>query len=257
MSNDNKSIHEFDFDLICEYYSGIERQGPGSPEVTVKALGFIDHLTIGSRIADIGCGTGGQTRVLARHAPGHITGIDLFPKFIELFNANAREENLHDRVTGIVGSMDNLPFREEEFDLIWSEGAIYNIGFERGLAEWRRFLKPGGHIAVTEACWFTAKRPAGIEAFWQDAYPGIDTIPNSVAKMQQAGYMPVAHFILPERCWTENYYLPQVELQEDFLRKHKGNQTAEELVANQRHEAQLYDRYREYYGYVFYIGKKI
>ena len=45
MSEDNKSIHEFDFKLICEYFSSIERQGPGSPEVTVKALSFIDNLT--------------------------------------------------------------------------------------------------------------------------------------------------------------------------------------------------------------------
>jgi len=45
MSEESKSIHEFDFKLICEYFSSIERQGPGSPEVTIKALSFIDHLT--------------------------------------------------------------------------------------------------------------------------------------------------------------------------------------------------------------------
>jgi len=66
MSGDNKSIHEFDFKLICEYFSSRERQGPGSPEVTVKALSFIDNLTHDSKIADIGCGTGGQTMVMAR-----------------------------------------------------------------------------------------------------------------------------------------------------------------------------------------------
>ncbi len=91
MSSDNTSIHEFDFDLICEYFSALERQGPGSPESTLKALGFIDHLNEASRIADIGCGTGGQTMVLAGNAPGTITGIDLFPRFIDLFNANARK----------------------------------------------------------------------------------------------------------------------------------------------------------------------
>ena len=45
MDNENKSIYEFDFNLICEYYSNLERQGPGSPEVTTKALSFIDNLT--------------------------------------------------------------------------------------------------------------------------------------------------------------------------------------------------------------------
>lgn len=109
----------------------MERQGPGSPEVTTRALSFIDNLTDKSLIADIGCGTGGQTMVLAQHAPGSITGIDLFPGFVDIFNRDAGRLGLQDRVKGIVGSMDNLPFREEELDLIWSEGAIYNIGFER------------------------------------------------------------------------------------------------------------------------------
>jgi SAM-dependent methyltransferase len=257
MSNKNKSIHEFDFNLICEYFSKLERQGPGSSEVTIKALNFIDNLTNESRIADIGCGTGGQTMVLAKHAPGHITGIDLFPPFIDLFNFNAGELNLQDRIKGIVGSMDNLTFQNEELDLIWSEGAIYNIGFKRGLNEWRKFLKTGGYVAVSEGSWFTEERPAEIDEFWQDAYPEIDTISNKVAQMQKAGYIPVSTFILPENCWTEHFYAPQVTIQEAFLKKYAGNKTAEEFIASERHEAQLYYKYKEYYGYVFYIGKKI
>ncbi len=257
MSEESKSIHDFDFKLICEYFSSVERQGPGSPEVTIKALSFIDNLTNESRIADIGCGTGGQTRVMANHAPGHITGIDLFPTFIELFNMNAKKSNLQERIHGIVGSMDSLPFQHEELDLIWSEGAIYNIGFERGLNEWRKFLKTGGHVAVSEASWFTEERPVEIDEFWKDAYPEIDTISNKVAQVQKAGYIPIATFVLPENCWTEHFYDPQVSAQKNFLKKYAGNKAAEELIANQRHEAELYYKYKEFYGYVFYIGKKI
>jgi SAM-dependent methyltransferase len=256
MSNENKSIHEFDFNLICGYFSSLERQGPGSPEVTIKALSFIDNLTDKSRIADIGCGTGGQTIVLAQNAPGQITGLDLFPAFIDLFNLNVRKMNLQGRINGIVGSMDNLPFKNGELDLIWSEGAIYNIGFERGLKEWRKFLKTGGYVAVSEASWFTEERPAEIDEFWNDAYPEIDTIPNKVSVIQKAGFIPVAAFILPENCWTENFYAPQVKTQEIFLNKYPGNKTVEEFIASNRIEAQLYYKYKEYYGYVFYIGKK-
>jgi len=257
MSNENTSIHEFDFNLICEYFSLIERQGPGSNEVTIKALSFIEGLTAESRIADLGCGTGGQTMVLAQHTPGEITGIDLFPKFIDLFNANAAKCKLQNRVKGVVGSMDNLPFQEEELDVIWSEGAIYNIGFERGLNDWRKFLKTGGYVAVSEASWLTNNRPEEIDQFWKEAYPGIDTIPNKVAVMQNAGYIPVATFILPENCWTDHFYVPQVKAQEIFLKKHAGKETAERLVANERREAELYNKYKAYYGYVFYIGRKI
>ena len=132
MSNENKTIYDFDFSLICEYFAQVERQGPGSPETTRKALSFIDNLTENSRIADIGCGTGGQTVTLAQHAPGKITALDLFPDFIQIFNRNAIQLGLQDRIKGIVGSMtDPLPFENESLDLLWSEGAIYNIGYER------------------------------------------------------------------------------------------------------------------------------
>jgi SAM-dependent methyltransferase len=194
--------------------------------------------------------------VLARHAPGQITGIDLFPGFIDLFNLNARKLDLQDSVRGMEGNMEKLPFREEELDLIWSEGAIYNIGFERGLKEWRKYLKTGAYIAVSEASWFTEELPAEIQMFWETEYPEIDTIPNKLAQMQKAGYVPVAAFILPEVCWTENFYDPQPAAQLSFLEKHAGNTLAEEFIANQRHEAQLYKKYKAYYGYAFYIGKK-
>jgi len=150
-----------------------------------------------------------------------------------------------------------LPFGEQTFDAIWSEGAIYNIGFERGLNEWQKFLKKGGYIAVTDASWFTEERPAEIDLFWKDAYPEIDTISKNIVKMQKAGYVPVATFILPENCWTENFYDPQVAAQEVFLRKYKDNPAAEDLIAYLQQEASLYSKYREYYGYVFYIGKKL
>jgi len=256
MSSENKSIHEFDFNLICEYYSAFERQGPGSPEMTAMAAGFIGGLHENSCIADLGCGTGGQTRVLAGLVPGVITGIDLFPAFIDLFNQEAERMNLSNRVRGITGSMDNLPFQEGEMDLIWSEGAIYNIGFERGVNEWRKFLKTGGYLAVSDASWFTDDRPAEIEKFWHDAYPEINTIPVKTAQLQHAGYIPVATFILPENCWTDHFYAPQKPAQEAFLKKHAGNNTVEDFIAMERHEMQLYARFKEYYGYVFYIGKK-
>lgn len=258
MSYENKTIHEFDFSLICEYFSNVERQGPGSPEVTVKALGFIDNLTPQSRIADLGCGTGGQTITLAQNVPGQIIGLDLFPDFINIFNRNAHALGLSDRVKGIVGSMlEPLPFEKASLDLIWSEGAIYNIGFERGLKEWKQYLKTHGYIAVSEASWFTEERPAEIYDFWMAHYPEIDTIPNKVAQMQKAGYIPVATFNLPVTCWTDHYFAPCRKIQEAFLKKHGGSKIAEELIAGQRHERELYHKYKEFYGYTFYIGKKI
>ena len=233
MNNDNNhnTIQEFDVNLICDFFLNTNRQGPGSPEATLKALSFINNLTVQSLIADLGCGTGGQTMVLAQHTPGSITGLDFFPEFIECFNRNAEKLNLQDRVKGVVGSMDALSFEKESLDLIWSEGAIYNIGFERGLNEWRNYLKPGGYLAVSESVWFTDHRPAEIHDFWMNAYTEIDTIPNKVVQIQKAKEM--------------------------FIKKYAGNKTAETLMASICHEAELYSKYKEYYGYAFFIAKKI
>lgn len=255
MNKEKQTIHEFDMNIIYDFFSDTERQGPGSPEETLKALGFIEGLTKNSKIADIGCGTGGQTMVLGENTPCEITGVDAWPGFIRQFNKNARIKNLQDRVKGIVGNMEKLPFKEEELDLIWSEGAIYNIGFERGLNEWRKFLKPGGYIAVTENTWFSEERPSEIQEFWQKIYPGIDTIPNKVAQMQKAGYLPVATYILPETIWMD-YYDWQTLRRESFLKKYEANDAIEAFVATMQYEAELYYKFKAYYGYMFYIGKK-
>lgn len=256
MSQEYNNIHVFDFNLICEYFSLIERQGPGSSDMTLRALSFIDNLTAQSAVVDLGCGTGGQTMTLAQAIDAEITGIDLFPGFVDKFNYNAAALNIQHRVKAIVGSMDNLPFQPESLDLIWSEGAIYNIGFERGINEWCNYLKTGGYIAVSEASWFSNVRPAEIQAFWDTAYPEIDTIATKVGQLQKAGYTPIATFCLPEYCWTDVFYKPQQEAQRIFMEKYPNNPTAHALLANEKHEEKMYEQYKDYYGYVFYIARK-
>ncbi len=251
------TIHEIDFALINEFFIELERQGPGSAEETVRALSFIGNISDKTKIADLGCGTGFQTMVLAKNTVASITALDLSRGSIDKLNAKAEKLGLQDRVKSIVGSMDDLPFSDEEFDIIWSEGAIGNIGFEKGLAHWRRFLKKEGYVAVTYESWFTDDRPAEIEKWWTDAVPEIGTIAQNIAIMQKTGYVPVAAFILPETCWTENYFIPQKARQEEFLKKHAGNRAAENMVEFLRREADLYSKYKKYYGYVFYIGQKI
>ena len=78
-------------DLLIDTHIGLERQGPGSIEATEKALGFIDGIDETSRIADLGCGTGGGTIEIARNIGCSITGLDIFPKFIRVFD----EKNTH------------------------------------------------------------------------------------------------------------------------------------------------------------------
>ena len=201
MNKENsESAYDFDFNLISEFFLNAKRQGPGSEEATVKALSFIDGITEGSTIADLGCGTGCQTIYLANNTAAQITALDIAPASIEKLNDTIIQKGLGQRVKAVTGSMDNLPFDKNSLDVIWSEGAIYHIGYERGLQYWRDFLKPNGYIAVTESTWFTNERPSEINDFWMAGYPQIGTMPVKIKQMLEAGYMPVAAFILPDNC---------------------------------------------------------
>lgn len=256
MNNEQNTNQDFEIKLLCELHEGLERQGPGSPEMTMKALSFLDGLNESARVADMGCGTGGQTMILAQNIDGTITGVDFFPEFIKVFNDNIKKLNFGKRVNGIVGSMENLTFQKEEFDLIWSEGAIDNIGFEKGLNYWNDFLKKNGYIAVTCPSWLTNERPAEIEKFWADAGSKLDTMGRNISIIQSTGYTPVAAFLLPEKCWTENYFIPRDAAVKALLQKYPDNKTVESFATDMRYEVELYSKYKEYYGYVFYIGKK-
>jgi len=253
MNNHQPSID----DLIIETHAGLARQGFGSPETTMKALSFVDDLHKISRVADLACGTGGQTMVLAQNITGHITGVDLCPEFISVFNDNAKHLGLQERVDGIVGDILNLSFGKEEFGLIWCEGAIDSIGFEKGLSYWRGFLKENGYIAVTCPSWFGNERPAEIENFWSDTGSGLDTIGDNILLMQKAGFGFIAAFALPEQCWMDHYFIPRQAADNSLLKKYAGNKTVEAYVKDDECEVDLYLKYRQYYGYVFYIGKKI
>lgn len=254
MEKKHKLILDSDFSLIVDFFKGLDRQGPGSEAVTRLALLLCGELPADAHIADIGCGTGGQTITLARSTTGTIIASDLLPGFTEILRQKITALGLSERITVIEASMDKLPFGEGEFDLIWAEGSIYNIGYERGLNLWRRFLKPGGILAVSEVSWLTDSRPAEIENFWNQNYPQIDTIPNKIAQMNKAGYVPVAHFAQAEQCWW-NYFRPIEAHYEDFLREHEQSEPARELVEHFREEVALYEKYSQYYTYVFYIGQ--
>ena len=80
--------------------------------------------------------------VLAQHTAGRLTGVDLFPLFIELFNQNACFWVCRTGFRVLLNRWIAL-FKDEELDLIWSEGAIYHIGFQRDWLNGSVSLKTG------------------------------------------------------------------------------------------------------------------
>ena len=171
-----------ELELIIDLHKNSERQGPGSENDTLKALDYLDLPTDQNlKVADIGCGSGGQTISLAKNLNGKIIAVDLFPEFLNELNEKTQKSGLTDKIVTLEKSMDDLPFNEGEFDLIWSEGAIYNIGFENGLKKWKDLLKVGGYLAVSEITWITQSRPNEIEEFWQSEYPEVvECVPGIV-----------------------------------------------------------------------------
>ena len=247
-----------ELELLIDFHKDADRQGPGSSKETIKALELID-ISKGDKlkIADIGCGSGAQTITLAKSIDGQITAVDLFPEFLGKLNSKAKEQGLQDKITTLEKAMEDLPFDNEEFDIIWSEGAIYIMGFEAGIKKWKDYLKPGGYIAVSEITWITNSRPDEIEEHWNNEYPEIDTASNKIKILEENGFSPVGYFILPESSWIDNYYQPIEERIDDFLKKHSYSEIAKSIVDGEREEIRKYKKYKDFFSYGFYIAKKI
>lgn len=243
-------------DLVIELHKPLDRLGPGSAEETERALGFIDGLDSMTQVLDLGCGTGAQTMVLAEHIPATITCIDLFSDFTDVLNARAEARGLKSRIVGMQGSMDDLSVAPESVDLIWCEGAVDGVGFEKMLAYWNGFLKQGGYVALTCPSWLTGERIAEVDEFWIQAGSGLDTVARNVEILQNAGYASIATFVLPQKCWTDEYFTPRHAAESALSEKYPGNATVEEFIEGNHYEEKLFAEYGDLYGYVFYIGKK-
>ena len=152
--------------------------------------------------------------------------------------------------------MDDLGFEDRSLDVIWSEGAIYNIGFEQGVTSWRRYLKPGGLLAVSEITWLTNQRPAELEEHWAKEYAQIATASAKLAVIEAAGYSPVGYFALPEVCWLDHYYGPMQARFAAFLERHEGSAAAKEIVDAEKHEIDLYERFSRFVSYGFYVARR-
>jgi SAM-dependent methyltransferase len=246
-----------DLNLLIDLHRDGPRQGPGSDAATRRAIA-LSGLRASSdlRIADIGCGTGASTLVLARDLDAHVTAIDLLPSFLTRLDTAAENSGLADRITTRAASMDQLDLDDESLDAMWAEGAIYNIGFENGVRSWRRFLRPGGVLAVSELTWLTRDRPAELDQHWQQEYPEVDTAAAKFAVLEAAGFSPIGYFPLAEDCWLDTYYRPMQDRFPAFLAAHDHSPAARELVEAEQREIDLYLRFSSYISYGFYLAKR-
>lgn len=246
-----------EFQLLIDLHKGANRQGPGGDAETEKAidLACIDR-NAPLKIADIGCGTGSSSLILARSLNANIIAVDLLQDFLDVLETRALCEGVAENITSLCASMDKLPFEEEEFDVIWSEGAIYNMGFQKGVTDWKRYLKTGGLLIASEISWITNTRPSELQIHWDSEYPEIDTASSKIKVLEENGYSPIGFFVLPDHCWLDNYYEPMRSNFQDFLSRNGNSEEACAIVEAEHREIELYEKYKDHYSYGVYIARK-
>lgn len=243
-------------EIFYDIFSDLPRQGPGDDISTKKAIDLLNELSSNPIILDLGCGTGTQTIQLAKQLGGKIFAIDNHQAYLTVLKEKADSLGYENVIFPIKSDMGKLDFQAESFDLIWAEGSIYIMGFENGLKYVKKFLKPGGYIAVTELCWFKNDRPAELDNFFMLEYPAMNNISENIDKVRSAGYQLIDYFTLSPSAWLDNFYLPLESRLCKMRKKYHNNEQAKELIHAVETEIELYRKYPDYYGYAFYIMRK-
>ena len=242
--------------IFFEIHSGLPREGPGDEASMARALDIIRELPARPDILDVGCGPGGQTLALARLTGGLVTAVDNHAPFLDDLRGRAARACLAERIRTVSASMFELPFDDASFDLIWSEGAIYQMGFDNGLRSWRRLLRPRGWMAVTEVSWLIKDRPAELSDFWRAAYPAMRSIEENLDAIRAAGYDTAGYFVLPESSWWDSYYTPILAKLPRLREKYRDDAEALGIVDQETIEIDLFRKYSGYYGYVFFVMRR-
>jgi ubiquinone/menaquinone biosynthesis C-methylase UbiE len=243
-------------DIFRKLHSDLPREGPGDSKSTARAYAAAVNLPLQPKILDIGCGPGMQTLDLAKLSGGEIIAIDFHQPFLDELVRRAKKAGLDGHIQARKISMFEMEFAPEQFDLIWSEGAIYIMGFEQGFKACHPFLKPGGYMVVTEVSWFQPNPPGEIVDFWIKNYPGMRTIEENIQRLEGQGYKLVEHFHLPDSSWWDNYYNPLAERVSMMREKYIDNDDALNALDEELAEIDLFRKYSRYYGYEFYIAQK-
>jgi SAM-dependent methyltransferase len=243
--------------LLVDLHAGLARLGPGSREATLKALALCEDLPDNPDILDVGCGSGAQSLILATATKGNILATDLIQRFLDQLEQASRERGLQDYIRVERADMNALPYPDRSFDLIWSEGSVYIMGFDNGLLHWRPLLKAGGYLVLSEVSWFREDPPQELKVFWDEHYPGMRSVEDNLCAARDSGWTLVGNFHLPLKAWTREYYTPLKKRIPLFRKRHAGDSEAEALADLTELEIRLIERYGDFYGYEFYVLRRV
>lgn len=224
-------------------------------EYTRKAFRLLPEMDA-PEILDVGCGVGEPTMELARLSNGNVVGIDIDDWGLDRLRKKAEEDGLSDRVKAVNMSMLKIDFPDGTFDIIWAEASIWFIGFQRGLEEWKRLLKPDRFMVIHEMCWMNPNPPDEMKAHWDSVYPGMRTIPEYVDVALHVGYDVFASFALPDDAWWVMYFDQLEGHTEELREKYRGDPSSEAVLDEQQMEMELLRRHPGSYGSVFLLMRR-
>jgi ubiquinone/menaquinone biosynthesis C-methylase UbiE len=242
-------------ELLVALHRGLRRLGPGSASCTLKALALCTDLPPAPDILDIACGSGASSLCLASSTNGHIVASDLFAAFLGQLQERAAATGQTRRIQTVAADMQRLPFRDGSFDLIWSEGAAYVMGFDAALTAWRPLARAGGYLVVSELSWFRPDPPAEIRDYREVYYPAIRRVEDNRAAAERAGWNRVGGFHLPAAAW-DRYYAPLARRLPVFRRLHAGDRDARAVADMTEQEMSLMRRYAGVCGYEFFVFRR-
>ncbi len=241
-----------DIKAIVRLFSGLERKGPGSDEATRRALDMCRPLPPRPSVLDLGCGSGASTLVLAKALGVPIRALDFCSEFIDELRSRAADAGLSHLVRAEVGDFADLSIPPRSIDLLWSEGAVYNLGWANGLAAWSPLVKGGGFLALSEATWLVDDPPEEARASWSEWYPGMGTVESNSEAARMAELEVVGTFALPGSTWRE-FYAPLLERCDKLGQEAERDEDLRAIIDETRTEAGIYERHGDSYGYVFYV----
>lgn len=242
--------------LFLEVYESLPRQGPGGRRHAARALAMCRDLPRSPRILDLGCGVGGQTLQLAELTDGTIIALDCHAPGIERLKVTILERGLSERVQARVGDMADSRLPPEQFDLIWSEGALYNIGLHKALAVCHGLLRPGGYLAFTDAVWRRTDPPPEVRAAFEQDYPAMGRVADDLATIRDAGFDLVGHFMLPDEAWWDDFYTPMEARIAELRRKYAEDGEAQAILNQLAQEPELHRRHADCYAYEFFVARR-
>ncbi|MCG5536037.1 methyltransferase domain-containing protein [Ectothiorhodospira mobilis] len=139
-------------DIHIGLYESDDEPIPDASRRTVAHMGdLLGEPSKDAKVLDVGAGYGGAARYLAATFGCHVTALNLS----EVENERDREMNKAQKLDHLIdvwdGSFEDIPAKDNSFDVVWSQDAILHSGNRtKVVEEVARVLKPGGVFIFTD-----------------------------------------------------------------------------------------------------------